>query len=66
MTGLEGGLDAKELYGTCVRAGVQLPLNSMFTTKRYPCDGSCIQQYVDDWMANMSEAGWANWVVGLK
>ena len=63
MTGLDGGLNPMELYGTCERAGVQLPLNSRFTTESYPCDGECIYQYVSDW--STPGGGWANWLVGL-
>ena len=65
MAGLEGGLEAKELYGTCERAGVQMPLNSLFATKTYPCDGACIAAYVDEWMSSMPEVGWANWMVNI-
>lgn len=64
MTGLDGGLNPMELYGTCERAGVQLPLNSRFTTESYPCDGECIYQYVSDWRSRTPGGGWANWLAG--
>ena len=63
MSGLEGGLDAKEMYGTCERAGVQMPLNSLFAAKSYPCDGGCISDYIHQWLSSMPSNGWANWMV---
>ena len=52
-----------QLYGTCERTGVQMPMNTRFTTETYPCDGACIYQYVSDWRAHMPDGGWAIWVV---
>ena len=45
---LDDGLDPMQLYGTCERVGVQIPMNTRFTTETYPCDGACIFQYVSD------------------
>jgi len=64
MTGLDGGLDAEELYGDCDRSGVQMPLNTGAATLGMSCDGACIRSYVDDWMSQLTSGRWANWVTG--
>lgn len=63
MTSVDGGLDATELYSECDQSGIQMPLNVHMSGKKTPCDGSCITQYVDDWMSSVPSGKWANWMV---
>lgn len=65
MTSVEGGLDVTELYSDCDQRGIQMPINVLMAGKKTPCDGSCITQYVDNWMNSVPSGKWANWMVTL-
>ncbi|KAL4228367.1 Alpha-amylase domain [Mactra antiquata] len=61
MSGVDG-LDVRDVYRKCSRSGIQLPLN-LFDQSQ-PCDGTCMNKYIDDWMNQTPSGKWPTWMTG--
>ena len=48
------------------KKGADMPFNMDLTSLKSGCGGKCVRDLVNNWMSNMPDDQWANWVVSTS
>ncbi|XP_069120290.1 alpha-glucosidase-like isoform X2 [Argopecten irradians] len=65
MADVRGGLDkVMPYYGHYDRDGVHIALNEVFLPEHDICGAPCVRKYITDWLSQLPDHQWANWVIG--